>query len=48
MAIGASAVWEVRTTGAQTNGAFYTSGGTDYSQQAAAQYTTSTATTPGA
>ncbi len=36
-AIGATCVWEVRTTGAQENGGGYTSGGTDYSQQDAAQ-----------
>lgn len=33
MAISASCVWEVRTTGADTNGGGYVSGGTDYSQQ---------------
>ena len=33
MAIQASTVWEVRTTGSNTNGGGYTSGGTDYSQQ---------------
>jgi hypothetical protein len=37
MAIGATCVWEVRTTGAATNGGGYTSGGTDYSQQDASQ-----------
>lgn len=37
MAIGATAVWEVRTTGSDAQGGFYTSGGTDYSQQDAAQ-----------
>lgn len=50
MAIGATCVWEMRDTGAATNGGGYVSGGggTDYSQQDAAQYTTSSATTSGA
>ena len=39
MAIGATAVWEVRDSGLATNGGFYTSGGTDYSQQDAAKIT---------
>ncbi len=33
MAISASTVWEIRTTGNNTNGGGYVSGGTDYSQQ---------------
>jgi hypothetical protein len=39
MAIAATSVWEMRTTGSNTNGGFYKSdaGTTDYSQQAAAQ-----------
>jgi hypothetical protein len=37
MAIAATTVWEVRTAGAATNGGGYSSGGTDYSQQNAAQ-----------
>ena len=37
MAIAATTVWEVRTGGAETNGGGYSSGGTDYSQQTAAQ-----------
>jgi len=32
-AISAAAQWEVRSTGNDTNGGFYVSGGTDYSQQ---------------
>lgn len=47
-AIGATAVWEVRSTGSQTNGGFYTSGGTDYSQQNAAQYALTGCTSAGA
>jgi hypothetical protein len=37
MAIAAATVWEVRTTGDDTNGGGYSSGGTDYSQQDAPQ-----------
>ncbi len=38
MAINSAAVWEVRTTGSDTNGGAFVSGtGTDYSQQATAQ-----------
>ena len=37
-AIAAATVWECRTTGVSTNGGGYSSGGTDYSQQDAAQY----------
>lgn len=50
MAIGATAVWEVRSsaTAGNVNGGFYTSGGTDFSQQDAAQFSTTTATTSGA
>jgi hypothetical protein len=36
-AIGSSCVWEFRTSGSNNNGGGYTSGGTDYSQQDAAQ-----------
>ena len=41
MAISASAVWEIRTDGADTNGGGFVAGasGTDYSQQASAQLT---------
>lgn len=40
MALSASTVWEVRTTGSDSNGGGFVTGaaGTDYSQQAAAQY----------
>lgn len=50
MAIGATAVWEARTTAtaSNVNGGFYTSGGTDFSQQDAAQFSTTTATSAGA
>ena len=37
MALSASTVFEVRSDGSDTNGGGYVSGGTDYSQQAAAQ-----------
>ena len=37
MPIAAACVWELRTTGASTNGGGYVSGGTDYSQQDTAQ-----------
>ena len=47
-AIGATCVWEVRTTGNVNNGGGYTSGGTDYSQQAAAQYSLTSVTTTAA
>ena len=51
MAISANAVWEVRSTATagNVNGGFFVTGasGTDYSQQNAAQYSTSTATTAG-
>jgi hypothetical protein len=33
MAIPSAAVWEIRDTGDDSNGGFYSSGGTDYSQQ---------------
>lgn len=46
-AIPATTVWEVRTTGAATNGGGYSSGGTDYSQQNAAQWTVADAVTAG-
>lgn len=39
MAISATCVWEIRTTGSDINGGGYTSGGTDYSQQNSAQLT---------
>ena len=50
MALNATLVWEIRTTGAQTNGGGYKPGasGTDYSQQAAAQYALTTVTSAGA
>lgn len=37
MAIASGTQWDVRTTGSDTNGGGYSSGGTDYSQQNAAQ-----------
>ena len=48
MAIGATCIWEVRTTGSNTNGGGYTSGGTNYSQQNAAQYALTGVTSAGA
>ena len=50
MALSASTVWEVRTTGVDTNGGGFVTGssGTDYSQQAAAQYALTGVTTAGA
>lgn len=48
MAIGATTVWEVRTTGNAANGGGYSSGGTDYSQQDAAQLTLTDGATSGA
>ena len=47
-AIGATAVWEIRTSGAATNGGGYTSGGTDYTLQDAAQLTLSDLASDGA
>lgn len=47
MAISASAVWEVRTAGSDANGGLYISGGTDYSQQDAAQLSVADAVTNG-
>lgn len=47
MAIAAATVWEVRTTGSDTNGGGYSSGGTDWSQQDAAQYSVTDAVTNG-
>lgn len=47
-AIGSTCTWEVRSTGANTSGGGYTSGGTDYSQQPAPQYDITTATSAGA
>lgn len=47
MAIAASTVWEVRTTGSDANGGGYSSGGTDYSQQDAAQLTVTDAAATG-
>jgi hypothetical protein len=50
MALASTTVWEIRTTGATTNGGGFNSalGGTDYSQQAAAQLTLTDCTTSGA
>jgi len=50
MTISAATVWEVRTTGAQTNGGGFKAGatGTDFSQQAAAQYDIANADAAGA
>lgn len=47
MAIGGTCVWEVRTGGSDTNGGGYTSGGTDWSQQDAAQYSVTDGVTAG-
>jgi hypothetical protein len=47
-AIDATAVWEVRASGSATNGGFYVSGGTDYSQQDAAQLALADGATDGA
>lgn len=47
MAIGASAVWECRTTGVDTSGGAYTSGGVDLSQQNAPQYSVTDGVTAG-
>lgn len=46
-AIATATAWEVRTTGAATNGGGYSSGGTDYSQQDAAQLTLTDGATSG-
>lgn len=48
MAIGATAQWEIRSGGSANNGGFYTSGGTDWSQQTAAQYALTGVTTSAA
>lgn len=50
MAIGATAVFEVRATGSDSNGGLFIPGssGTDYSQQAAAQYSLTGLTSAGA
>lgn len=48
MPIAATAQWEVRNGGSANNGGFYVSGGTDYSQQNAAQYALTGVTTSGA
>jgi len=50
MALSAAIVWEVRTTGSQNNGGGFKTGatGTDYSQQAAAQYALNPVTSGGA
>jgi hypothetical protein len=50
MALSSAIVWEVRTTGADTNGGGYKTGasGTDFSQQAAAQYALTGLTTAAA
>lgn len=49
-ALPATLIWECRTTGAATNGGGFNPGasGSDFSQQAGAQYTTTTATSAGA
>jgi hypothetical protein len=49
MALSASTVWEVRTTGSDTNGGGFVAGasGTDHSQQDAAQYSVTDAVTNG-
>lgn len=47
MALQASTVWEFRTDGDNGNGGGFTSGGTDYSQQAAAQLTIADGATSG-
>jgi hypothetical protein len=49
VALSASTIWEVRTTGDDTNGGGFVSGasGTDWSQQAAAQYSVTDAVTNG-
>lgn len=47
MPIGAACVWEVRTTGNDTNGGGYAGGGTDWSQQDAAQYSVTDGVTAG-
>ncbi len=47
-AIGSTAQWEIRSGGSANNGGFYTSGGTDYSQQTSPQYALTGVTTSGA
>lgn len=47
MSISSAAIWEVRTTGSDANGGFYVSGGTDYSQQDAAQLSVTDGVTNG-
>lgn len=47
MAIAAGAIWEVRTTGSDSQAGFYVSGGTDYSQQDSAQLTVTDCVTNG-
>lgn len=47
MAIAAATAWEVRTTGSDTNGGGYSTGGTDWSQQDAAQYSVTDGVTAG-
>ena len=49
MALSASSVWEVRTTGSDTNGGGFVTGasGTDYTQQNAAQYSLTNGVTNG-
>ena len=49
MALAAACVWEVRTTGASTNGGGFKTGasGTDWSQQATAQYAVADGVTNG-
>ena len=48
MAISATCVWEARTTGSNTNGGGYTSGGVDKSQQDAAGWALTLCTSAGA
>jgi hypothetical protein len=47
VAIAATTVWEVRSGGSDQNGGGYSSGGTDWSQQDAAQYSVTDAVTNG-
>lgn len=47
MALSGSTVWEIRTTGDDTNGGGYVSGGTDWSQQDSPQYSVTDAVTAG-
>jgi len=47
MPLSATTVWEVRTTGNDTNGGAYSSGGTDWSQQDSPQYSVTDGVTAG-